>query len=126
MKKLTSLLTALILLLLLCACTDRAEAPGKTTESTTESVQTAKPDDAQAKPDTGMAAPDTTQTESDTGTAESDISFTPIEGGNPHALIDNTIGTIILEPTEPTIGLPTPVEPTYEIEGAELPPDDFD
>lgn len=114
MKKRTILLTALALLLLLCACTNRTEAPGKTTESTTEST----------------AKPDTAQTEPDTGTTESNVSFAPIaeEGTNvgEHALIDSTIGTVNLEPTEPTIGLPTPVEPTLEIEGAELPPDDFD
>ena len=128
MKKRTILLTALALLLLLCACTNRTEAPGKTTESTTES--TAKPDAAQTEPDTGMAAQDTTQTEPDTGTTESNVSFAPIaeEGSNvgEHTLIDSTIGTVNLEPTEPTIGLPTPVEPTLEIEGVELPPDEFD
>ena len=127
MKKLTILLTALALLLLLCACRDRAESTDGTTESA--AAQAKETTTEQTAPDTEQTALATEQTAPDTEAAASDPS--DAEGAEessekPHALTDNTIGAAILEPTEPTIGLPTPVEPTYEIEDAELPPDDFD
>lgn len=127
MKKTALILTALALLLLLCACKDRTEAPGETADRSTASI--ADPAAPQTEPDTGMAAPDPPQTEPVTGTTESNGAFAPIEEGSnvgEHALIDTSLGTVNLEPTEPTIGLPTPVEPTLEVEGVELPPDDFD
>lgn len=120
MKKLTILLTALALLLLLCACRDRAESTDGTTESA--AAQAKETTTEQTAPDTEQTAPDTEAAASDPSDAEG----AEESSEKPHALTDNTIGAAILEPTEPTIGLPTPVEPTYEIEDAELPPDDFD
>ena len=116
MKKLTILLTALALLLLLCACRDGAKSADGTTENAAaRATETTAPAAEQTQTDTEAASTDPAEAES----AEE-------SSGRPHALTDNTIGVVILEPTEPTIGLPTPVEPTYEIEDAELPPDDFD
>lgn len=123
MKKLTILLTALALLLLLCACRDGAKSADGTTENAaaqaTETTASAAEPSALA---TEQTPPDTEAASTDPAKAES----AEESSGRPHALTDNTIGVVILEPTEPTIGLPTPVEPTYEIEDAELPPDDFD
>ena len=113
MKKLTLCLTALALLLLLCACKDRTEASNATTESA--AAQTTETTAEQTEPDTEAAASDPSDAE---GVEES--------SEEAHALTDNTIGTVTLEPTEPTVGLPTPVEPTYEVDDVELPPDTFD
>lgn len=120
MKKLTILLTALALLLLLCACTDRAESTDATTESA--AAQTTEAATEQTAPDTEQTAPDTEAAASDPSDAEG----AEESSEEAHALTDNTIGTVTLEPTEPTVGLPTPVEPTYEVEDVELPPDTFD
>ena len=123
MKKLTILLTALALLLLLCACRDGAKSADGTTENAAvRATETTAP---AAEP----AALATEQTPTDTEaawTAPAEAESAEERSGRPHALTDNTSGVVILEPTEPTIGLPTPVEPTYEIEDAELPSDDFD
>ncbi|MGM9523683.1 MAG: hypothetical protein ACI3VU_04650 [Faecousia sp.] len=134
MKKLTLCLTALSLLLLLCACKDRTEASDATTESaaaqTTETTaEQATPDTEAAGPDTEAAEPDTEAAGPDTeaaASAPSDAEGVEESNKEAHAPIPNTIGTIILEPTEPTVGLPTPVEPTYEVDDVELPPDTFD
>lgn len=123
MKKLTILLTVFTLLLLLCACKDRTEASEATTE----------PPAVQATEGTTVSTtqPNTGETEADAAPTEPDTSFasTPEESSNAgeHALIDSGIGDlIIVDPTEPTIGLPTPVEPPLEVEDVELPPDDFE
>ena len=120
MKKLTLCLTALALLLLLCACKDRTEASNATTESA--AVQTTETTAEQTEPDTEAAEPDTEAAASDPSDAEG-VEESSEEA---HALTDNTIDTVTLEPTEPTVGLPTPVEPTYEVDDVELPPDTFD
>ena len=117
MKKLTLILTAFTLLLLLCACKDRSDTTAEGAGTATGSTS------AQA------TAADSTPTDSSTDIAAPDASFAPTtegSGTSAHVPIDNTIGTTILDPTEPTVGLPTPVESTYEIEDVELPPDTFD
>ena len=68
MKKLTILLTALALLLLLCACTDRAESTDATTESA--AAQTTEAATEQTAPDTEQTAPDTEAAASDPSAAE--------------------------------------------------------
>ncbi len=123
MKKTALILTALALLLLLCACRDGAKSADGTTENAAaRATETTAPAAEPSALATEQTPPDTEAASTDPAEAES----AEESSGRPHALTDNTIGVVILEPTEPTIGLPTPVEPTYEIEDAELPPDDFD
>lgn len=111
MKKTVILLTALSLLLLLCGCTSKAESTDVSAESAT--AQTTAATTGQTPSDAKASDPsDTEGVEGSSGEAQASTD-------------DNTV-VIITEPTEPTIGTPTPVEPPYETEANELPPDTFE
>lgn len=117
MKKMYPVLAALALLGLLCGCTPRRDSPGtqppaaqQTTgaQQTTAQTETAEP-----------------QTEPSTEAPTQEVGFVPIEGGDadsgilqPLPIPGGEVVVFPVEPTEPTIGLPTPVEPTLVVESA--------
>lgn len=121
MKKMYPVLAVLALLGLFCGCTPRRESPGTqppAAQQTTEAQQTTAQTEA-SKP----------QTEPSTEAPTQEVGFVPIEGGEadsgilqPLPIPGGEVVVFPVEPTEPTIGLPTPVEPTLVVESADQSP----
>ena len=120
MKRMYTVLAALALLGLLCGCTPRRDSPGTqppaAQQTTTEAQQTTAQTEA-AEPQTEPSPPTEAPTQ--------EVGFVPIEGGEVDSGILQPLplpgGEVVVfppEPTEPTIGLPTPVEPTLVVESA--------
>lgn len=118
MKRMYTVFAALALLGLLCGCTPRRDSPGTqppaAQQTTTEAQQT-----------TAQAEASEPQTEPSTEAPTQEVSFVPIEGGEvdsgilqPLPIPGGEVVVFPVEPTEPTIGLPTPVEPTLVVESA--------
>ena len=117
MKRMYPVLAALALLGLLCGCTPRRDSPGTqppAAQQTTGAQQTTAQTEASEQ-----------QTEPSTEAPTQEVGFVPIEGGNadsgilqPLPIPGGEVVVFPLEPTEPTIGLPTPVEPTLVVESA--------
>lgn len=111
MKKMYPVLAALALLGLLCGCTPRRDSPG-----------TQPPAAQQTTAQTEASEP---QTEPSTEAPTQEVGFVPIEGGEadsgilqPLPIPGGEVVVFPVEPTEPTIGLPTPVEPTLVVKSA--------
>ena len=121
MKKMYTVLAALALLGLLCGCTPRRESPGTqppAAQQTTGAQQTTAQTEASEQ-----------QTEPSTEAPTQEVGFVPIEGGDadsgilqPLPIPGGEVVVFPVEPTEPTIGLPTPVEPTLVVESADQSP----
>ena len=119
MKRMYPVLAAFALLGLLCGCTPRRDSPGTqppAAQQTTGAQQTTAQTEA-AEPQTEPSPPTEAPTQ--------EVGFAPIEGGEADSGILQPLplpgGEVVVfppEPTEPTIGLPTPVEPTLVVESA--------
>ena len=114
MKRMYTVLAALALLGLLCGCTPRRDSPG-----------TQPPAAQQTEASSQTEATDAQQTEPSTEAPTQEVGFVPIEGGEadsgilqPLPIPGGEVVVFPVEPTEPTIGLPTPVEPTLVVESA--------
>ena len=117
MKRMYPVLAALALLGLLCGCTPRRDSPGTqppAAQQTTGAQQTTAQTEASEQ-----------QTEPSTEAPTQEVGFVPIEGGEadsgilqPLPIPGGEVVVFPVEPTEPTIGLPTPVEPTLVVESA--------
>ena len=117
MKRMYPVLAALALLGLLCGCTLRRDSTGTqppAAQQTTGAQQTTAQTEASEQ-----------QTEPSTEAPTQEVGFVPIEGGNadsgilqPLPIPGGEVVVFPVEPTEPTIGLPTPVEPTLVVESA--------
>ena len=117
MKRMYPVLAALALLGLLCGCTPRRDSPGTqppAAQQTTGAQQT-----------TAQTEASEPQTEPSTEAPTQEVGFVPIEGGDagsgilqPLPIPGGEVVVFPVEPTEPTIGLPTPVEPTLVVESA--------
>ena len=117
MKRMYPVLAALALLGLLCGCTPRRDSPGTqppAAQQTTGAQQTTAQTEASEQ-----------QTEPSTEAPTQEVGFVPIEGGDagsgilqPLPIPGGEVVVFPVEPTEPTIGLPTPVEPTLVVESA--------
>ena len=117
MKRMYPVLAALALLGLLCGCTPRRDSPGTqppAAQQTTGAQQTTAQTEASKQP-----------TEPSTEAPTQEVGFVPIEGGDadsgilqPLPIPGGEVVVFPVEPTEPTIGLPTPVEPTLVVESA--------
>ena len=117
MKRMYPVLATLALLGLLCGCTPRRDSPGTqppAAQQTTGAQQTTAQTEASEQ-----------QTEPSTEAPTQEVGFVPIEGGDadsgilqPLPIPGGEVVVFPVEPTEPTIGLPTPVEPTLVVESA--------
>ena len=118
MKRMYPVLAALALLGLLCGCTPRRDSPGTQPPAAQQATTGAQQTTAQ----TEATEP---QTEPSTEAPTQEVGFVPIEGGDadsgilqPLPIPGGEVVVFPVEPTEPTIGLPTPVEPTLVVESA--------